>query len=255
MTEHDEPSNVPVGPVLNWNMEALLAARGLNPFQVHERTKIHSHTIGQMARNLTSRVSLATLATLARDLGVGIGPAPDGAPDHQTLFTWEDDRLVWRLHTLMGDLSVRELFFATTVERSAIARMLDGSASQVSVEYMENLARYFGVGVAGPPPGVTSDAYLLVWGDTRVIYAAEEIDETPIPDEPLRVCKGPICRAIDPDGVEKRLDAFPLSKAYAYGRGPICKVCRRHQERERRASKKAKDAATPEANDDLAPSA
>lgn len=233
-------------PVLNWNIAALLAAHDLNPSRLAQAAEIHPYTIGQMAKNATSRVSLETLARLARALGCAVATAPSGAvgtPWSPPLLCWTAEGILrWNLTALMDaqGLSVKDLYFRTAIERSALSKFHRGDAAQASIFSLETLCRFFAVPLAGPPPGVTSAESLLVWADARAVPADEPpVDETPIADAPSRVCKGPVCKALHPEGVEKRIDAFPVSKAYAHGRGPVCKACRRHQEQQRRQRRKA----------------
>lgn len=223
---------------LNWNVRSILDRLELKRAAVAKEAGLHPDIVGQMYDNRASRVGLKSLARLARVLGVGIAPAPDGTPGVGAgLLRWDGDRLEWRLRELRerGGETIRDLFFITEAERTTLERLDQGTATQVSLATLEVLARHYGVGLAESPYGA-APTYLLVWGPPREAATRQEPDERPIPGEPSKVCHCKVCTAIDPAGVEKRISAFPKSAKYKYGVGPICKKGRQQQEKERRAA-------------------
>jgi hypothetical protein len=211
---------------------------------------LHPDIVGQMYVNSASRVSLTTIARLAAALGVGIAPAPNVTPDvtgqsvpplaMPTLLRWEGDTLVWQLRNLADpdvverSKVIRKVFFATDIERSTLYRIDKGTAQQTALQTLERLAVYLGVGVGEALGNEPATEYLFVWGPPRKVYAPPPIDESPRAGRPSKVCMGPVCLQINPEGVEKRTSAFPKAKRYRYNVGPVCKVCRRYQERQRR---------------------
>lgn len=226
---------------LNWAVREILDSRELKRAQVAKEAGLHPDIVGQMFDNRASRVGLKSLANLARVLGVGIAPAPDGTPDAEGLLRWEGDRLSWRLRELREGAGeeIRDLFFMVAVERTTLERLDSNVATQASLGTMEALARHYGVGLAGAAGGGSGE-HLLVWGPPREVAAREVPDEAPVAGEPSKVCRCPVCLAQNPEGVEKRLSAFPKSKRYKHGVGPICKKGRQQQEKDRRAVARAR---------------
>ena len=234
---------------LNWNMRAILDSRGLLRAQVGGMARLHPDIVGQMYDNRPGRASLKSLARLMAVLNVGLAPAPPSSPDAETgatgeqrvpasmtLLRWEGDALVWNLRELreLTREEIRTIFFATAVERTTLSRIDDGRASQASLETLEALALHYGIGLCEAPGNTPTTEYLLLWGPEREEVVEEAEDESPIPGEPSKVCRCPVCTKINPEGVEKRISAFPKSKRYKYGVGSICKAGRREQERGRR---------------------
>lgn len=238
------------GPFLNWNLKNILEARGRNRAGVAKEAGLHPIILTQMVYNRAGKLSLHTVAALARVLGIGIAPPPPGiastAQRGANLLRWEGDELVWQLDAETRGSSIRGLFFDTGVERSSLSNMNKGAAKHVGIAGLEAVARHFGVGIADGPGNAPVSEYLLVWGPPRQ-PTVEVVDESPVAGEPSKVCKGIVCRKLNSKGVEKRLSAFPKSDRYSNGVGPICKACRREQERLRRENRKAAAAKTAKA--------
>jgi DNA-binding Xre family transcriptional regulator len=261
---------------LSSNLFELRSAAGMNRADVQRRTGIHLFSIGQLDTNRASRVPLLSIGRMCRAFGVGVAPvypnpdSQDAAGEGEAEWLWEwrerpdgELSLSWALGPILErrGIAISQLYFMTHEAQSALRRMAAGNYLQVGLESIESLCRQLNIGVAPPPPGCDPESgWFFSWVDERterIIQKAIKSD-APIPGRESKVCHCDLCLHINPDGVEKRIDAFPKSARYAGGRGTICNKGRSNEERIRRERKRA-DAAKGEkakkAKKDSAPSA